>query len=47
MNQRHFKREADLFIEAVAEDMEIRHKMFADIEAVAKESEIMKMIYLR
>lgn len=33
--------DADLFIEAVAEDMETKHLMFADIEAVAKEGAIL------
>lgn len=34
-------KDADLFIEAVAEDMVTKHKMFADIEAVAKEDAIL------
>lgn len=34
-------KEADLFIEAVAEDMATKHVMFADIEAVAKETAIL------
>ena len=33
--------DADLFIEAVAEDMDTKHQMFADIEAVAKEGAIL------
>ena len=33
--------DADLFIEAVAEDMATKHVMFADIEAVAKEDAIL------
>lgn len=33
--------DADLFIEAVAEDMVTKHAMFADIEAVAKEDAIL------
>ena len=33
--------DADLFIEAVAEDMPTKHVMFADIEAVAKDSAIL------
>ncbi len=33
--------EADLFIEAIAEDMETKHAIFADIEAVAKDSAIL------
>jgi 3-hydroxybutyryl-CoA dehydrogenase len=33
--------DADLFIEAVAEDMVTKHAMFADIEAVAKEEAIL------
>ncbi len=33
--------DADLFIEAIAEDMEIKHKVFAEIEAVAKEDAIL------
>jgi 3-hydroxybutyryl-CoA dehydrogenase len=33
--------DADLFIEAVAEDMATKHVMFADIEAVAKEGAIL------
>lgn len=33
--------DADLFIEAVAEDMETKHLMFADIEAAAKEGAIL------
>ncbi|HKM00754.1 MAG TPA: 3-hydroxybutyryl-CoA dehydrogenase [Sedimentibacter sp.] len=33
--------DADLFIEAVAEDMATKHVMFADIEAVAKDSAIL------
>ncbi len=34
-------KDADLFIEAVAEDMETKHVMFADIEAVAKDTAIL------
>lgn len=33
--------EADLFIEAIAEDMETKHAIFAEIEAVAKETAIL------
>ena len=33
--------EADLFIEAIAEDMETKHAIFAEIEAVAKEDAIL------
>lgn len=33
--------DADLFIEAIAEDMETKHAIFADIEAVAKEDAIL------
>lgn len=33
--------DADLFIEAIAENMEIKHQIFSDIEAVAKESAIL------
>lgn len=34
-------KDADLFIEAVAEDMETKHVIFGDIEAVAKEGAIL------
>lgn len=33
--------DADLFIEAIAEDMETKHAIFAEIEAVAKEDAIL------
>ena len=33
--------EADLFIEAIAEDMETKHAIFTEIEAVAKETAIL------
>jgi len=33
--------EADLFIEAIAEDMETKHAIFAEIEAIAKEDAIL------
>ncbi|WP_312701252.1 3-hydroxybutyryl-CoA dehydrogenase [Sedimentibacter sp.] len=33
--------EADLFIEAIAEDMETKHAIFGEIEAVAKETAIL------
>lgn len=33
--------DADLFIEAIAEDMETKHAIFADIEAIAKEDAIL------
>ncbi|HAQ42251.1 MAG TPA: 3-hydroxybutyryl-CoA dehydrogenase [Clostridiales bacterium] len=33
--------DADLFIEAIAENMEIKHQIFSDIEAVAKETAIL------
>jgi len=34
-------KDADLFIEAIAEDMETKHAIFADIEAIAKEDAIL------
>ncbi len=34
-------KEADLFIEAIAEDMETKHSIFAEIEAISKEDAIL------